>query len=361
MSLKNVSTRKKIRKLLISTIVISIAIAGVYSISRIPPAETEEIPAEEVVINVEVQEIIPEKTVADYLDLPGSVVPGKIVQVPVEMGGKIISLPVREGERINEGDIVLKIDDAILKAEVARARAQVEFDKRSLERTALLLEKGVTNPNSLDEIKSRYAVNSAALEMAETNLEKTVVYSPYSGIINDLPVEKGEYVQEGATVAEIVEIDTVKVEIQVPEKEVEFLRKGSSMAIISGYTDDIIGYGKLTYISEVADQGTRTVNAEITVDNRKKILRSGQIVRARLNRKSLDNAVMIPLAAVIPLEDGKVVYVADSEGIARRKEVELGLIKGTRVHITEGLAAGDKLIVKGHRRVGPGQKIRIVS
>lgn len=346
---------------MISTLVIGIAIAGVYSISRIPAAETEEIAPEEVIINVEVQEIIPEKTVADYLDLPGSVVPGKIVQVPVEMGGKIVSLPAREGEMINEGDIVLKIDDAILKAEVARARAQAVFDKKSLERTAMLLEKGVTNPNSLDEIKSRYAVSSAALEMAETNLAKTVVYAPYTGIINDLPVENGEYVQEGATVAEIVEVDSVKVEIQVPEKEVEFLRKGSSMSIISGYTDDVICSGELTYISEVADAGTRTVNAEITVDNRKRILRSGQIVRARLNRRSLSNAVMVPLAAVIPLENGKVVYVADDEGNAERREVELGLIKGTRVHITRGLAEGDRLIVKGHRRVGPGQKINIVS
>ncbi len=360
MTMKNISTRKKTRKFLISALVISIAVAGVYSISRMPAEEAEELVAREIIVNVEVEEVIPERSVADYLDLPGSTKPGRIVSVPVELGGKIVDLPAREGETVRKGDVILKLDDSILKAEVARAKAQADFDKKSLDRTAMLLEKGVTNSNSLDEIESRYAVSSAALEMAETNLAKTVVYSPYTGVLNDLPVEQGEFVQEGATVAEIVEIDNLKVEIQVPEKEVEFLRKGSAMSVLSGYSDERICSGILTYVSEVADPGTRTVKAEITVDNRDRILRSGQIVRARLNRRSLSNAVMIPLAAVIPLEEGKVVYVA-SEGLAERREVELGVIKGTRVHITSGLEGGDQLIVKGHRMVGPGQKINIVG
>lgn len=361
MTAENKSTRKKLKKFLISALVISIAVAGVYSISRMPEEEAEKLIPEEIIINVEVEEVIPEKSVADHLDLPGTAKPGRIINVPVELAGKIVSIPAREGELIQKDAVILELDDAILRAEVSRAKAQADFEKKSLDRTSMLLEKGVTNHNSLDEIESRYAVSSAALEMAETNLEKTVVYSPYTGILNDLPVEQGEYVQEGATVAEIVEIDTLKVEIQVPEKEVEFLRKGTAMRIISGSSDNPICYGTLTYISEVADMGTRTVKAEISVDNSKGVLRSGQIVRARLNRRSLRDAVMVPLAAVIPMEEGKVVYVVSEEGVAERREVELGVMKGTEVHIRSGLTSGDQLIVKGHRMVGPGQKVNIVS
>ncbi len=360
MTIENKPRRKKIKKFLISTLVISIAVAGVYSISRIPAEQAAELAPEEVIVNVEVEEIIPENSVADYLDLPGTSRPGRIVNVPVELGGKIVDLPAREGELIRKGEVVLKLDDSILRAEVSRAKAQADFDKKSLDRTSMLLEKGVTNHNSLDEIQSRYAVSSAALEMAETNLSKTVVYSPYTGVLNDLPVEKGEFVKEGATVAEIVEIDTLKVEIQVPEKEVEYLRKGSSMSIISGNSDEPICYGTLTYVSEVADPGTRTVRAEISVDNRNGVLRSGQIVRARLNRRSLRDAVMIPLSSVIPLENGKVVFVA-SGGVAELRNVELGIMKGTQVQVISGLNRGDQLIIKGHRMVGPGQKITIVS
>ncbi|MFH1964365.1 MAG: efflux RND transporter periplasmic adaptor subunit [Acidobacteriota bacterium] len=360
MTTENKSTRKKLKKFLISALVISIAVAGVYSISRMPVEEAAELIPEEVIVNVEVEEVIPEKAVADYLDLPGTARPGRIVNVPVELAGKIVSIPAREGELIQKGAVILKLDDSILRAEVSRAKAQADFEKKSVNRTSMLLEKGVTNHNSLDEIESRYAVSSAALKMAETNLEKTVVYSPYTGILNDLPVEQGEFVQEGATIAKIVEIDTLKVEIQVPEKEVEYLRKGTAMRVISGSSDNPICYGTLTYISEVADMGTRTVKAEISVDNSKGVLRSGQIVRARLNRRSLRDAVMVPLAAVIPLEEGKVVYVV-SGGVAERREVELGVMKGTEVHIKSGLTSGDLLIVKGHRMVGQGQKVNIVS
>ncbi len=360
MTKKDISSRKKIRKIIISVLIISLAMACVYSISRLPGEEQEVLIPEEVIINVEVEEIIPEETVPDYLDLPGTAQPGRIVKVPAELGGKIVSLPAREGDLIRKGDIVLKLDDSILAAEVVRAQAQTDFDKKSLERTSMLLEKGVAAHNSLDEIESRYAVNAAALKMAETNLAKTVVYSPYTGILNDLPVEQGEYVQEGATVAEIVEIDTIKIEVQIPEKEVEYLRMGSTMNIYSSTSETPLCRGKVTYLSEVADPGTRTVKAEVSIDNRNRIVRSGQIVKARLNRRSLRNAVMIPLAAVIPLEEGKVVYVAEN-GVAKRREVELGVIKGTEVHIKNGLTGGEKLIIKGHRLVGPEQKVQIIS
>lgn len=352
--------RSRIKKIFISSLIIGVALTGVYFIARMPAAEVAELSPEEVIINVEVEPVEPERSVPDFLDLPGTVVPGKIVNVPVELGGKIISLPVREGELIKKGDIILKLDQSILEAEAARARAQAEFDKKSLDRTAMLLEKGVANPNSLDEIRSRYAVSSAVLEIAETNLDKTTVHAPYGGILNQVLVEEGEYVQEGSTVAEIVEVDKLKVQFQVPEKEAKFLHQGSTMDIIEGKSSNWLCNGPLTYISAVADPGTKTIEAEITLDNRERVIRSGQIVRVRLNRKSLNNAIMVPLAAVIPLEQGKVVYVA-SNGVAERREVTLGVIKGTRVQITKGLSKGDQLIVKGHRRVGPGQKINIVS
>ena len=360
MKSKELSSRKKLRKILITTLVISLAVACVYSISRLPGEEEEVAVSKEVIINVEVEEIVPLPSVPDYLDLPGTAQPGRIVKVPAELGGKIVSLPAREGDLVRKGDVILKLDDSILSAEVARARAQTDFDKKSLERTSMLLEKGVAAHNSLDEIESRYAVNSAALKMAETNLAKTVVYSPYTGILNDLPVEQGEYVQEGATVAEIVEIDTLKIEVQIPEKEVEFVRMGSGMNVYSSTSAKQLCTGTVTYLSEVSDPGTRTVKAEVSIDNSNRVLRSGQIVKVRLNRRSLRNAVMIPLASVIPLEEGKVVYVA-AAGKAERREVELGVIKGTEVHILNGLEGGEKLIVKGHRNVGPGQKINIVG
>jgi membrane fusion protein (multidrug efflux system) len=118
--------------------------------------------------------------------------------------------------------------------------------------------------------------------------------------------------------------------------------------------------GSVTYRSEVADTSTRTTRIEVTVDNSKRRLHTGMIVRARISRRNLTNVIMIPLSSVIPLEEGRVVYVVSGDR-AERREVELGIIRGSQVQILGGLDSGELLVVRGHRQVGPNQLIRVVG
>jgi membrane fusion protein (multidrug efflux system) len=99
---------------------------------------------------------------------------------------------------------------------------------------------------------------------------------------------------------------------------------------------------------------------EITLDNEQGLVRSGQIVSVNLTRRIIKDAVLIPLLAVVPMEEGNSVYVVNSTE-ARRRDVELGIIKGDRVRITGGIEPGDKLIIEGHRFVAPGQKVNITE
>jgi multidrug efflux pump subunit AcrA (membrane-fusion protein) len=110
----------------------------------------------------------------------------------------------------------------------------------------------------------------------------------------------------------------------------------------------------------LADEQTRATRVEVTVRNNPRLLRSGQIVRARLTRRVLRDVIMIPLAAVIPLESGNEVYVEEN-GAAQRRSVRLGLIQGLLVQVEEGLSPGERLIVAGHRLVGPGQSVNVVA
>jgi membrane fusion protein (multidrug efflux system) len=118
--------------------------------------------------------------------------------------------------------------------------------------------------------------------------------------------------------------------------------------------------GEMIFISELADPQTRSTRVEIALENKERLLRSGQIVQVRLTRRMLKDAILIPLLAVIPMEDGKAVYVVNSTE-AKRYDVELGVIKGDRVQVKSGLKPGDRLITSGHRFVAPGQTVQIVS
>jgi membrane fusion protein (multidrug efflux system) len=204
-------------------------------------------------------------------------------------------------------------------------------------------------------------VSKAVLDEAAAQLERTTIVAPISGTLNRLPMEIGEYASPGDCVAEIVDVTRVKVVVEVPERDVHFLHIGDLARVFVRAPQDGAFTGSISYISELADDVTRTTRLEIAVDNDDRALRSGQIVRARLTRRVLNDVIMIPLNAVIPLENGKAVYVVSGDRTAERRLVELGFIKGRKVQIKSGLQEQDRLIVAGHRYVGPGQPVSVVE
>ncbi|UCF36331.1 MAG: efflux RND transporter periplasmic adaptor subunit [Acidobacteriota bacterium] len=351
---------KRIKKPLISLVIITAAGFAVVSVARIPPRVEEVVPKEILPVNVEVMEIVPIPQMPDVVELPGALAPKRIVVVPAELRGRIEKLYCEEGQAVEAGQKLAELDNALLQAEYERSKAQYEFDDRTRERSRELLERGVLNKSQVEEAEARAVVSRAVLEVARTNLERSVVYAPTSGVLNDLLREQGEYVSAGDGIAQIVEVDQVKVVIQIPEKDVQYLRIGARIPVLVEALSNLRVNGEVTYISEVADESTRTTRVEVTIDNSSGRLRGGLIAKAQIPRRVLHSVVMIPLSAVIPLEEGRIVYVAN-EGVAERRIVELGLLKGSDVQVVEGLQRGDLLITSGQRQVGPGQQIKIVE
>ncbi len=226
---------------------------------------------------------------------------------------------------------------------------------------ASLVKENATPRRDLDNATTQLAISKARLAEVRARLERTRILAPMAELLNDLLVEEGEYVQAGTPLAELVDTDTVKVVVEVPERDIAFFAVGQKAEVFAdakGQEKSLTG--TITFISKLADQQTRSTRMEITLDNKEGLLRSGQIVRARLTRQILRDAIFIPLLAVIPMEEGKAVYVVNSSQ-AQRREVELGVIKGDRVQVTRGLAPGDRLIIAGHRFVAPGQKVNVVA
>ncbi len=345
-------------KLSISLVIILAAGVVVFLVARMP-APVKDVPPEEVTsVNVETITVKPVATMPDLLLLPGAIEPRLVVDVPVEERGRIEEVLVEEGEPVQEGQVLFRLDDTLQKAQFDQTKAQAEYDERMFGRSSELLEKGVVRKSEVDELRARMAVSRSNLQVARTNLERTVVKAPLTGVLNSRVRERGEYVSPGDTVAQIVDIAQVKVGIQIPEKDVRYIRMGQPVSI----EVDALGgrqlTGKVTYISELADVSTRTTPIELTLDNSDGLLHAGMIIRARISRQVLRDVVMIPLSSVIPLEEGKVVYVVE-DGRARKREIELGMIRGSEVQVLDGLHRGDQLIVKGHRQVGPGQQVTI--
>lgn len=343
-------------------IIVIVAIAVLFVIANMPEKDRSAKPTPAAPVNVTVMTINPEPRFDETFDLPAIVEPNRVVTVSAEVEGRIEHIPSAEGSKVQAGDLLVQLNADLIRPQFEIAEAQLERDKIEFERMKELVKNDATPRSDLDNATTSLATSKAQLEQAKARLERTRILAPISGVLNDTLVEEGEYVQPGMPVAEIVDTDTVKVVVEVPERDITFFEVGAEAEVFFSYRgDDKSMTGKITFIDELADQQTRSTGVEIILQNDKAFLRSGQIVRVRLTRQVLKDVVLIPLQAVIPMETGYSVYVVGSTEAQRREVVLSTTIKGDKIRVEHGLEAGEKLIISGHRFVAPGQKVNVVE
>ncbi len=350
--------RDSFLKLLMALAAVAVlAIVGLGINGRKPEAP----PVEAAAVNVTAITVSAEPSLPDTFTLPAVVEPNQIVTISAEVAGRIEWIGPKEGASVKAGDLLMRLNTDLLQAEFERVQAQAKYDQTEFERKKGLVQGGAAPDRDLDEAAMQLAISKAQLEEVRARLERTRIVAPLAGVLNDLPIEVGEYVLPGTPVAAIVDTQIVKAVVEVPERDVPFFSKGEAANILVGAKGrERSVQGTITFVSELADPRTRSTRMEITLTNEDGLLRSGQIVQVRLTRRILENVILIPLLAVIPMEDSKAVYVVESSK-AERREVELGVIKGDSIQVTSGLAPGDRLIVAGHRFVAPSQDVNVVS
>lgn len=361
---QNRTTKKKhgwFRRNIPKVVIIIVAVAILTVIEKIPKRDRYAEPTPAAPVNVKVMTIENEPRFAETFDLPAVVEPNRIVTVAAEIEGRVERIPLSKGNRVKSGELLVKLNDDLIRPQVEIAEAQLKRNELEYDRMKKLIENDATSRSDFDNAETNKNVSKAQLEEVRARLERTDINAPISGVLNDILVEEGEYVQVGAPVAEIVDIDTAKVVVDVPERDITFFEVGADAEVFLNYKGQEKSLtGTITFISELADQSTRSTSVEIALRNEKGFMRSGQIVRVHLTRRVLKDAILIPLLAVIPTENGNAVYVVGSEE-AQRRVVKLGTIKEDRVLVEDGLEPGEKLIIAGHRFVAPGQKVNVVE
>jgi len=345
----------------IIALVLLAMVGGIAVIAKKAPAAANSTPQAppEVAVDVSLAVLKP-RAMPDAILLPASVEPVKSVTISAEVPGKIDQLGAEEGQSVKSGQGLVRIDkrtlaNALQQAQVSFGIAQTNFD-----RNKPLVDQGLVSAEEFDKCKAALAVAQTGLDGAKIALDKSTVYAPLSGVLNRRYVEVGEYVMLGQKLADIVDVSRVKVVVDIPEKEITFVSVGCLMGVMLGKDESSIVPGTVSYRSVVADPGTRTYRVEVTVDNKDQKLLPGMIVRMVLLRRMIQNAISVPLFAVIPREGRTVVYIADGNRAVER-EVTLGPTDGHDIQVLTGLQAGEKLVVEGQRQLKDGQLLNIVK
>lgn len=317
-------------------------------------------PPEERVVRVRVLAVEPE-AVTDYLSLPADLLPDRRAVLAAEVPGTVETLRVEDGQRVASGELLATVDTRALRQALAEAEALFEQAEDEHRRAQALFEKRSVTRSALVEAKTARDVAEARLASARLQLEKSRVEAPWPGTVAARRVEVGDYVVPGQAMVELVDARRLKVRAPMPASDVPFVRVGEPVTIEVSSLPGERFEGRVARLAAELDPGARTLDLEAELANPDGRLKPGMLARVRIPRRVLPEALLVPLDAVVDLENAKAVYVVTGGGTAERQEVELGPSLGERVVVESGLAPGDRVIVEGQSRVAPGQRVEVAG
>jgi membrane fusion protein (multidrug efflux system) len=308
-------------------------------------------------VPVSVVEVTP-SPMKDILILPGETEAWQDVVVGAETGGRVDWVGPQEGDFVKEGDLIARVDVAALKAALDRAEAALRLADDLYERRVKLFERKIINQEELDKALAEQALARANVKQARVEYDRGFTRAPISGLVNHLFVKEGEFVDRGKPFVEMVNVDQVNVNVNVPELDVRFLKKGQkTMVRVDAFPEREV-LGTIDFVAYKADPATKTFLAKVRVDNRGHEIRPGMIARVAFLRRLIPDALSAPLFALIDKGGERILFV-EKDGVAHARTVSIGIIEGDRVQITGGLEPGDRLIVTGQREVEEGMKVQV--
>jgi membrane fusion protein, multidrug efflux system len=309
------------------------------------------------------------------LPLTGTLMTLAEATVKAKVAGELLEVPVREGQGVQRGQVVAKIDPTEVTARVAARQADVEAAKaqlvwagknRSMQKA--LLEKNFISQNSFDNTQSSYDVAVAKLRAAEADLvvarkglADSVLYAPFAGTVAERHAQAGERVPLDAKVVTVVDLSRMELEAAVPATAIGQVRVGQMLQFrVDGFGEREFD-GTIERINPATIAGSRSINVYAVIENRDQSLRKGMFAQGGLRLGRIDAALVIPASAVREEAGTSYVY-AIVEGLLKRKAVKTGRADAAgMVQVTDGLSGGDRIVRSNLGALREGASARVAG
>ena len=301
-----------------------------------------------------------------FLRLVGTVETSDDVQLSAEVSGKVSMHVVSEGQQVQKGQTILRIDDAKLSQEVARLEAMVAQSETTWKRIQTLYEEENIG-SEIDYLNAKYAYdqNKSALSSLSVDLENTEIIAPFTGVVETIFVEEGEMVAPGMPAIRLIGADQFVISAGVPARYANVVELGDRVDVwFDTQVQDTLA-GTIVYVANSIDPSNRTFKIDIRLPSGKTYYKVDMIANLRLNTLSLNQALVVSEEFVYSKGDGYVMYIkgTNSEGkdIALERKVELGPSFKTEVVIKRGLVPGDEIITIGSAFLNDRVRINVVN
>ena len=308
---------------------------------------------------------VKDTTFNHFVEIQGSVQTRENLVLTPEYSGLLSRIYVKEGQYVNKGQTLARIDDGGLSQQLSQLEIQAQLAKTTFERQERLWNQKIGSEIQYLQAKSGYETQQAAVNQLKSNLAKTTIRAPFSGVIDEIITEQGSVVAPGQTpILRIVSLKNMYVEASVPERYIGSITKGTSVDV----TIPVIGKtitAKVKQTSSYINPSNRTYMIEVPVPNKEKNIKPNLTARLRINDYTSDDALLIPQNLISENAEGEqYVYVIENKNgkqIAAQKTISTGKIQNNLVEITEGITANSKIVQEGARSVKNNQEVKILN
>ena len=289
--------------------------------------------------------VVQTSTFDNNLSLSGSIEANEQIEIHSEVSGIVEGIYFTEGSYVNKGQVLFKVNDIELRAQLKQAQTKEGLAGENERRAKLLLQKEAISQEEFDVANADYASMKAQSQLIKAQIAKTSVKAPFSGKIGLRSISPGTYITPTVLVAKLVNTGKLKITFSIPEKYASQVKSGSTIDFsVSG--SDKIYTAKIYAIEPEVEVATRTLKVRAIADNIDGKLFPGTFADVKLPLNIIKDAIVIPSEAIVPVQDGKKVYIANM-GKAKEVMVEATTRTDASILILSGLKAGDTLITSG--------------
>jgi membrane fusion protein (multidrug efflux system) len=297
-------------------------------------------------------------TVTYTLQSTGDVVAMQAASIVAKVGGSLDRVRANIGDRVQAGQSLALIDTTELALTTGQTGATFAAAKATFERTRHLLAENLVSRQDFDNAEAAMMVAEANSRTAQARLGYANITAPFAGTVTARQFDAGGVVSAGTVLFTLADFDSVKVVVNVLEKDVPLVTVGAKAKVVADALPGDTFAGRVGRTSDAVDPATRTMRAEIFVANPAHRLKPGMYASADLFLFQHPDAVTVPAAAVLRAAGDTFVYVVERD-TARRKKVSTGIEQGTRTEIVSGLDGGESLITTGQRYVKDASPVTV--
>lgn len=289
--------------------------------------------------------IVSEKDFANTISLSGSIEANENVEIRSEVSGIVEKIYFTEGTNVSKGQVLLKVNDIELRAQLSQAITRQSLASENERRAKLLLQKEAISQEEYEIASAEYRSLKAQTQLIQAQIAKTTIRAPFSGKIGLRNISPGTYVTPTTLITKLVSANQVKISFSIPEKYASEVENNTSIQFTIPNNPEKFS-AKIYAIEPEIETATRTLKIRAIAENPNEKLLVGTFATVALPLKNIKGAIEIPSEAVVPIQDGKVVYLSNN---GKAKEVKIETIARTdkNVVVTQGVKSGDTILTSG--------------